>query len=296
MLRSSSSSLFPCCLLAVRWAVRQFESESVMFRESERFHWSRWLQYIWRHRAATATPNEALLCGTIILVALFFGRLSASSEMSWESIARSTLAIQIAMILGPCLIMATFMTASMRHALRIEWARPIDLVLCFVLGLTLHPAYTLLSAAVQHEFQISPDTHTFLMQIETILRNAPYASVIVILAVVPALCEELTFRGFIFGGLIKQNGTLRAILLSSVFFGLSHGVLQQTITATLMGCILGIIAWRSGGVLCGIVVHMTHNALTMTLARLNNPENSIPSWCSWAITKNPEGAVDYQPT
>ncbi len=71
-----------CCLLAVRWAVRQFESESVMFRESERFQWSLWLRQLWRDRSSTATANEALLCGVIILVALFFGRLTFTSVKS----------------------------------------------------------------------------------------------------------------------------------------------------------------------------------------------------------------------
>ncbi len=108
----------------------------------------------------------------------------------------------------------------------------------------------------------------------------------------PALCEEIAFRGFIFGGLLHQNGVVRAILVSSLFFGMSHGVLQQTITATLMGLVIGVIAWRSGGVVCGIAFHVTHNALTMWLARAAKQPDGIPSWLQWAFT-SVEGGWDY---
>ncbi len=283
-----------CCLLAVRWAVRQFESESVMFRESERFEWSMWLRHIWRDRAATATANEALLCGVIILVALFFGRMSfTSQQLDWPSICRSTIAIQLGMILAPCLVMATFMTASIRRALRIEKVHPFDILVALLLGLTLHPAYMLLSAAIQNEFQLGADTRELLVFVDTLISSAPLWSVILILAVIPAICEELAFRGFIFGGLIRQNGILRAILVSSLFFGLSHGVLQQTIGATVMGLVLGLIAWRTGGVVCGIVLHMTHNALTMVVARAGKSPESVPNQLDWILQATTDGGLGY---
>lgn len=283
-----------CCLLAVRWAVRQFESESVMFRESDRFQWSLWLRQIWRDRSATATANEALLCGVIILVALFFGRMSLTGqELDWLSISRSTIAIQLGMILAPCLIMATFMTASIRKALRIESVRPLDVCFSLVLGFTLHPAYMLLAAAIQHEFRLGADTKELLIYVDSLISIAPLWSVIVTLAVIPAICEELAFRGFIFGGLIRQNGILRAILVSSLFFGLSHGVLQQSIGASVMGLILGLIAWRTGGVVCGIVLHMTHNSLTMIVARAGKSPESVPNELGWILEKTAEGGLGY---
>ncbi len=283
-----------CCLLAVRWAVRQFESESVMFRESERFQWSLWLRQVWRDRTATATANEALLCGVIILVALFFGRLSLSShQLDWQSISRSTIAIQLGMILAPCLIMATIMTASIRKALRIEAVRLSDIAFALILGLTLHPAYMLLSVAIQHEFQLGADTRELLVQVDSLISTAPFWSVIITLAVIPAICEELAFRGFIFGGLIRQNGILRAILVTSFFFGLSHGVLQQSICASVMGLVLGLIAWRTGGVICGIVLHMTHNALTMTIARAGKSPASLPKPLDWILQSTTDGGLGY---
>lgn len=283
-----------CCLLSVRWAVRQFESENVMFRESERFQWSLWLKRIWQDRSDSATANEALLCGMIILVALFFGKLSMSSqELSWPNFVQSQMAVQLGLILGPCLIMALFMTSSLRRALRIEKVHPIDFILAIVLGISLHPAYLQLSSLIQHEFQIGLETREVLLQVDTMIGKAPLWSVLMIFAVVPALCEELTFRGFIFGGLMQQNGILRAILVSSLFFGFSHGVLQQSISASVMGIVLGFIAWRSGGVLCGIATHMTHNGLTMVISRFGKDSYEGPTQFSWMFETTANGELSY---
>lgn len=280
-----------CCLLAVRWAVRQFESESVMFRENERFQWSLWIRRLWEDRSDSPTANEALLCGVIILVALFFGRMSLSStELSWASMARTTIAVQLGLILAPCLIMAIFLTASIRRALRIERVEIPDLLISILLAIALHPLYVRFASAIQGEFQIGADSREILNQAQAIIGSAPLWSVILVLAVIPAICEELAFRGFIFGGLSQQNGILRAMLVSSLLFGFSHTFLQQSITASAMGFVLGFIAWRTGGVVCGIALHMTHNGLTMLVSRIGPSEEfELPASIAWIVQETSDG-------
>ncbi len=284
------------CLLAVRWAVRQFESESVMFRENERFEISAWLRHLWRDRGRTASSSEALLCGMIILVALFFGRMIASGpSLDWTSIAKSALIIQLAFILAPCLVMATMLTRSLRESLRFQMPRPSDLLVCCMLAVCLHPSYIALANLIQQEYSIGADTKQVLQAMDQVIRSAPLWSVIFFLAIVPAICEEIAFRGFIFGGLSNDNGVLRAILVSSLFFGMSHGVLQQSISATIMGLGLGIIAWRSGSVICTIVFHAGHNALTMWLGRAAREFDGIPAAFRWAFQYTEEGWTTHQP-
>src|SRR4029079_11855408 len=61
-----------CCLLAIRWAIDQFNNESVLFRESERFGLGVWIRHLVRDREDTPTVGEALLCGVLLLVIHFF--------------------------------------------------------------------------------------------------------------------------------------------------------------------------------------------------------------------------------
>ncbi len=282
-----------CCLLAVRWAVRQFESENVMFRDSERSSMSQWIRNVWRQREDTPTPNESLLCGLLILVCLFFGRLSLGGmPLSWTSIVQSTIVIQIGMILAPALIMATMLTRSVRKSLRLNRTGFIEMIMAALLAISLHPTYAAFASLVGAEYKLGEQTIEMLMLFDSIIAIAPIWSVLLVLALIPAVCEELVFRGFVFAGLQRDGGHVRAILLTSLFFGLSHGVLQQTITASAIGMLLGWLAFRTGGVACTIVFHCVHNSISMLLAANSSRGSSAPSMLSWALESN-NGQLAY---
>ncbi|HEV3138108.1 MAG TPA: ABC transporter permease, partial [Pirellulales bacterium] len=61
-----------CCWLAIRWATNQFNTESVLFRESERWDVSLWVKHLMRDREDTPSVSEAMFCGVLILMIRFF--------------------------------------------------------------------------------------------------------------------------------------------------------------------------------------------------------------------------------
>jgi sodium transport system permease protein len=285
-----------CYLLSVRWAVRQFESESVMFSDGERASISQWIRNVWRKREDTPLPNESILCALLILVCLFFGRLAFSGmPLSWMTIVKSTIVIQIGMILAPALIMSIILTRSTQAALRLNNPGALNLVAAILLAISLHPTYAAFASLVGAEYKLGEQTVSLLMQFDSIIAGAPIWSVLLVLALVPAVCEELVFRGFVFAGLERDGGHIRAILLSSLFFGLSHGVLQQTITASTMGILIGWLAYRTGGVGCTIAYHCVHNSISMLMAANSSRGNSVPQWLTWAVS-NSDSHWSYTPT
>jgi sodium transport system permease protein len=267
-----------CCLLSIRWAVRQFESESVMFRENERWDLRMWIASIWRERDFTASVMEAMLCGAIILVARFFASLATTEGISdFNGLLKSVLVSQLALILTPTLLMAIILTKSLRTSLRLKPPKLMDLLVCGLLAVCFHPLAIWFSMAVNYVYPLSPAMLEATSGITKAITETPWWAILLTLAVLPALCEEVAFRGFVFGGLIRQNGVLRAILLSAVFFGLTHGLLQQSIAATFMGLLLGWVAWRTGGIVCTIVMHIIHNSMSLLLARAATSDTS-PAW------------------
>lgn len=285
-----------CCWFSVRWAIRQFESESVMFRESGRWNIRIWVHHLWRDREDTASPAEAVLCGVIIIVSMFFAQFLAGSSIdSWAAIAKSTFVVQVGLILTPCLLMAIFLTRSFTRALRLHKPQPSHLVAAIMLGLCMHPSYMLLSSGIQQVYQIGEETQLVLQHFQSMVTAQPLWAVLLLMAVLPAICEELAFRGFIFGGLLRQHGVLRAIIISALFFGFTHTVLQQSISASLMGLVLGFIAWRTGGVICTMLVHAINNALSLSMAWFGANSVDLPVALDWALTHQ-DGAYVYNPT
>ena len=284
-----------CCLMAIRWAVRQFESESVMFSESERWNFQSWIRSVWRDRGTVASPTEAMLCGLIILVAMFFSQFVAGpTSLTWEVLAKRAVVTQIGLILAPALLMSVFLTRSMRQSLRLHRVPLVQLFAAMMLAIALHPTYTLLGQAISSALPIGPETQRVLEGVSQLIGAQPLWAVIMVLALLPAICEELTFRGFIFGGLLRNGGAMRAVILSSLFFGLAHSFLQQSIAATIMGLMLGVVAWRTGSILCTMLVHVINNSLSVSLSWLSHRQAALPESAEWFVSIDSSG-WHYQP-
>ena len=215
-------------------------------------------------------------------------------SLSWGGIVQSTLVIQIAMILAPALIMANILTRSTRKALRLNNPGILNLVVAILLAICMHPTYVVFASMVGAEYKLGEQTVSLLTQFDSIVANTSIWNVLIVLALVPAICEELVFRGFVFAGLERNEGQIRAILLSSLFFGLSHGVLQQSITASTIGVLLGWVAYRTRGVGCTIAYHCVHNSISMLMAAHSSRGSAVPSWLSWAMS-NDHGQLSYSP-
>lgn len=105
--------------------------------------------------------------------------------------------------------------------------------------------------------------------------------VVLCLAVVPAACEELFFRGYLQSALAAELSAWRAIATSAIFFGVFHLLATQAFTlerlppSAFLGLILGWVCWRTGSVWPGILIHLLHNSL-MTM--LPFWEDSFKRW------------------
>lgn len=80
-------------------------------------------------------------------------------------------------------------------------------------------------------------------------------------AVLPAICEETAHRGLLLKGL-SPLGKKRAIIISSVLFGLVHMNITQFFYATLIGLLLGYIASTCDSIYPSIIIHFMNNAIS----------------------------------
>ena len=95
-----------------------------------------------------------------------------------------------------------------------------------------------------------------------LLKTAPYPWLpYVLMAVLPAICEELAFRGFMLSGLRHLGSKWWAIGLSAVFFGMAHGVIQQSLSAAALGMVIGYVAVQTGSLVPCMLFHVTYNGI-----------------------------------
>ena len=253
--------------VALRWAVDQFQREDVLFRESEHFSLSAWLRHLVRDRDPIPTGGEAVLCFALILTCTWFLMLylaRQSSSLSWGSVIAGQW-----IILLPPVIMAFILTADPKRTLRLAWPEKRYLWLAVALVLALNPLVNELGPLVQWFFPISSLIKTSLSKLQA--QSPGLLASIAIFALIPAICEEFAFRGFILSGLEHEHRRRSAILLSALMFGFLHVLLslfQQLFNATLLGIVLGLLAVRSRSILPGIVFHFINNAMAVALGSI----------------------------
>jgi membrane protease YdiL (CAAX protease family) len=88
----------------------------------------------------------------------------------------------------------------------------------------------------------------------------------VCMAVIPAVCEESLFRGYLLDRLSIQDQQWRAIMVSSVLFGLFHQGFQMVVPAALAGVFFAFVAARTESLFNPIASHSVVNAWALLAA------------------------------
>tara|TARA_B100001964_G_scaffold169587_1_gene186524 strand:- start:3886 stop:4689 length:804 start_codon:yes stop_codon:yes gene_type:complete len=98
---------------------------------------------------------------------------------------------------------------------------------------------------------------------------------IVILA---PLGEELLFRGFLQKFLEEHwQDVTRAVLVTSLFFAIIHLNPFWLIQIYLLGVMLGFLAWRTGSIWAGFILHAANNLMALLFTNYNQALEGIYS-------------------
>ncbi|AZQ60880.1 CPBP family intramembrane metalloprotease [Flammeovirga pectinis] len=79
------------------------------------------------------------------------------------------------------------------------------------------------------------------------------------------ILEELIFRGLILDGFLKRYSPTKAILFSSMFFGIIHFNPWQFVAAMILGCFIGWVYLKTKSVSYGIIIHMINNGCAFAI-------------------------------
>jgi membrane protease YdiL (CAAX protease family) len=176
-----------------------------------------------------------------------------------------------------------------RKQLSLEPTSRLAILLAFMGGLALQlPAVELTTLLGDLLPMFAHDDAQDALVRETTRIDSPLRAITVPFAfvLVAPVTEELLFRGLFLPALRGRHGTMAAVVVTSVLFGLFHLDVQAAFYATAMGLLLGTVRVRAGSVLPAIALHAGFNALPIVLPEalwpiegFNVPETDhVPAW------------------
>jgi membrane protease YdiL (CAAX protease family) len=104
-------------------------------------------------------------------------------------------------------------------------------------------------------------------QLEDLVSAPPLAVALALLAVAPAIGEEIVFRGVLARGLATRLPLPVAALASAAAFSLYHLSYVQALPTFVLGALLAIVAIRGGSIIPTMLAHAINNALAIVLSR-----------------------------
>jgi sodium transport system permease protein len=267
--------------LALRWAIEQFKREEVLFREAERLDLKLWLKSLFREKEALPSAGQAWFCFFVIVAVrwLFFGSGGPGSLVVRTGVA------YLAFVAAPPLFMALLLTTKPRQGLALRWPSVRDLPVAGLLAGLLLPPLVQLTLLVLRQFPVLKDMLSERQPLVGELLGLREGEgtfwwlYLVVFALMPAVWEELAFRGFMLSGLRRRFTPWTAIVISSVLFALYHMNVFQALPALLLGVVLGLLVVRSGSVWPGMLFHLLYNGLLMSVAvlpQLGYAEENVP--------------------
>jgi membrane protease YdiL (CAAX protease family) len=109
------------------------------------------------------------------------------------------------------------------------------------------------------------ENYQFFEKLMSQLTNDPIIMLITTVVMAP-IFEEIIFRGIIQKGLINKGiEPWKAILFASVVFGLVHANPWQFVGAVLLGCVLGLVYYKTKSLLLPMLLHAFNNLCSSIL-------------------------------
>ncbi len=114
-----------------------------------------------------------------------------------------------------------------------------------------------------------------------------------VIALTPAICEEMFFRGLFQRGYEEITNNKKAIFYSAIVFAIVHINPIDIVALFIIGVFLGTLAFKSQSILLSILIHFLNNALAVFVLYYENETSSNLSTLEpiWAIIYTIAGAL-----
>ncbi|MFO1021087.1 MAG: ABC transporter permease subunit/CPBP intramembrane protease [Planctomycetales bacterium] len=269
---------------ALSLAARLFGSEGVLYASES--GWGDFLRKPQKSSPAISLSGAMLTLACLFPLQFVCVNLLAQVREYSLSIRLTLMAVcTLLLFVGVALVSATWGNVRKRSGFAWQGFTPLQGIGAVLLGLSLWPFALELTLLMRQLGLVSVNPEQF-SGVKKLLEHAQSIPLPVLLfsfALVPGFSEEIFFRGFLQRSFLQRMKPLAAIGLSSVLFGMFHLVAQEGLAferllpSTCLGLVLGWLCWSTRSLFPGMLMHITHNGVLMSLAYFE-PQLRAAGW------------------
>lgn len=198
-----------------------------------------------------------LLC--IVLLLIFYVGTFAQLKFGFFGVAVQ----QLIILLCP-LVYAWYIKADKKQLFSAQIIKPLQLAGSVMIGIAAFVGALILGALLMPIF---PESAKGLTQLDDMLVNQPVYLLVLVVALMPAIGEELLFRGFVMGTLKKRCRPVVAIGVTTLIFAAYHMSLIKMFTIGIVGLGLTLVTYKTGSIAASMCVHFMNNLLSVLITK-----------------------------
>ena len=246
-------------VVAVVVAARLFGQEAVLFADAG--SWKTLFRRRFFIPSSRPSPTHVLLYIAVLFPVWFHIQGQLGPHIGLSSVLIVVFFGVLPLALARYLKLGWRSTFSLRGAAAIQWIGAV------AIGLS---SWVIASEVLVLQSRVIPLPEGLAeadAEMTRILAGWPLPTLLLALAVVPGICEELTFRGFVLSGLQSRLRPATAIVITALFFGAFHFLFLRFGVTVALGILLGYVCQRSGSIGPAMLIHIMHNSWLFVLSR-----------------------------
>ncbi len=256
-----STSIYAAASVGV--AAKLFGQEAVLFADSGSVK-TLFVRKFFKPSNTPAASQVLLVLALVYLLHFFISQSLLRVELlaSPQRFLSALMVLLITLLAIVPVLVLRYTRVDVHTALRLgaprAWAWPAALLL---------GASTWILAPVWFQFQqtwlpIPPEVETGFAQLESVFMQAPLVTLLLAAAIVPALVEEIFFRGYVLSG-VRRLGPIVAVVVTSLAFAMLHHSVHRLAVTFSLGVVFALLSLRGGSIWPCVLAHLMHNGLSV---------------------------------
>lgn len=241
----------------------------------------------------TPTAGMALmLFALVVLLVLYIGAYVQAREQGREIISGLVIT-QWCVILLPVVLILWYVRVNLTEGLNLRKPSPAALLATVLMAAGTAILVTQTSVWQSRVLPMPPELKELTKKLFQHDDGTPRSFPVLLfaIAVSPAICEEVLFRGAILSGLRTRLSGAMSVVVVGLLFGLFHLSVHKVVPTGLLGVAIAYVVLRSGSIYAGMLYHFLHNGLIVLAQteRLPAPvlayleaaqieQNGFPAW------------------
>ncbi|MEM7164767.1 MAG: ABC transporter permease subunit/CPBP intramembrane protease [Planctomycetota bacterium] len=235
--------------LLLTWVAQLFEREEVLFRGE-----GQGIATMRRPLTPTSTPSSLAAAGLFITALAIMGYVVMNATVD-GGVTQTVIAPQLGLYLALPLLVAWWCRHDLRRTFSLRTPGWTSWLAVPLLWIGTHP--------LAHFFQPTETESLkhFKEYILALIDSAGPYGVLALVALLPAVCEEIFCRGYLLSGLRQGMNRWFAVLVTAGLFGILHLDPGRVLPTATLGLFMGIIVLRTGSILPAMLFHLLNNGI-----------------------------------